>query len=91
MYQDQILYAFNERPYAYEEVAEAHMYAHENGGARYWSQFEKTGSLLEEFQSNPSHDSYKQFIQSCQKFADDNGYTLVEASQKIHNVFSRKG
>lgn len=60
-------------------------------GEKYWNLFERTGSLLQEFQHSPSPDTYRQFIRSCQSFAQMNGYSLIEASQKIHNVFSHKG
>lgn len=59
-------------------------------GETYWSLAEETGSALRSFYTNRDHSDYTRFAQSCQKFAEHGGYSFVDASNRIHNMFNIK-
>jgi len=59
-------------------------------GEIYWALAEESGSALRSFYTNRDHSDYTRFAQSCQKFAEHNGFSFVDASNRIHNMFNIK-
>jgi hypothetical protein len=59
-------------------------------GDTYWALAEESGSALRSFYMNRQHADYTLFAQSCQKFAEYGGYSFVDASRRIHNMFNIK-
>lgn len=54
---------------------------------------EASGSALREFYSSTGEQrmsAYSQFTRSCQEYADQNGYSFLDAAQRIHNIFNIK-
>lgn len=63
-------------------------------GEKFWSLAEQSGSALREFYASNGDErltAYTKFAKSCQAFAEQNGYSLVEATNKIHNMFNITG
>ena len=55
---------------------------------------EQTGSALRQFYATSGEErisAYSQFAQSCQAFAEQNGYSFVQASNIIHSMFNVNG
>ncbi len=62
-------------------------------GEIYWNAAETSGSALRQFYSSNGEQrmsAYSQFAKSCEVFAQENGISFLEASQKIHNMFNIK-
>lgn len=60
-------------------------------GEIYWNAAETSGSALRQFYSSAGEQrmsAYSQFAKSCEVFAQENGISFLEASQKIHNMFN---
>ena len=70
------------------------LFPQQSNGEIYWNAAQTSGSSLREFYASSDMDqrrsAYNRFAQSCQVFADENGCSFVEASQKIHNMFNIK-
>lgn len=52
---------------------------------------EESGSALRSFYTTSGDErinAYSRFARSCSRFADENGYSFLEASAKIHNMFN---
>ena len=63
-------------------------------GEVFWSLAEQSGSALREFYSTSGDErinAYSRFAKSCEQFAQQNGYSFLEASTKIHNMFNING
>lgn len=52
---------------------------------------EESGSALRSFYTTSGEErmnAYSRFAKSCEQFANENGYSFVEASNKIHSMFN---
>ncbi len=59
-------------------------------GEKYWTLAEETGSALRAFYTNRDYSDYSRFAKSCQNFAQHAGYSFVDASTRVHNMFNIK-
>lgn len=60
-------------------------------GETYWALAEESGSALRSFYTTSGDErinAYTRFSRSCSRFAEENGYSFVEAANKIHNMFN---
>ena len=63
-------------------------------GEVFWGLAEQSGSALREFYSTSGDErinAYSRFAKSCEQFAQQNGYSFLEASSKIHSMFNING
>lgn len=53
---------------------------------------ESAVSALRQFYGSPLNgdriDAYSRFGRACQEWADENGISFLEASQRIHNIYN---
>jgi hypothetical protein len=53
---------------------------------------ESAVSALRQFYASPLNgervDAYSRFGRACQEWADENGISFLEASQRIHNIYN---
>jgi len=63
-------------------------------GEVFWGLAEQSGSALREFYTSSGDErinAYSRFAKSCEQFAQQNGYSFLEASSKIHSMFNING
>jgi hypothetical protein len=69
------------------------LFAPASQGEVFWGLAEQSGSALREFYTSSGDErinAYSRFAKSCNQFAQQNGYSFLEASTKIHNMFNIK-
>ncbi len=65
-----------------------------NSMTQFSSLAEQSVSALRDFYESDGDDrinAYGRFARSCSQFANENGYSFLEASTKIHNMFNING
>ena len=70
------------------------LFAPASQGEVFWGLAEQSGSALREFYTSSGDErinAYSRFAKSCEQFAQQNGYSFLEAAGKIHNMFNING